>query len=48
MFETLTLEFPGELALLTLNRPDKRNAISTQMLSELSPPSTSSKKVTPE
>ncbi|MDP9148253.1 MAG: enoyl-CoA hydratase-related protein [Acidobacteriota bacterium] len=35
MFETLLLEFPGELAILTLNRPDKRNAISTQMLSEL-------------
>src|SRR3984893_5185758 len=35
MFETLKLEFPGELAVLTLNRPEKRNAISTQMLSEL-------------
>src|ERR1700674_453084 len=35
MFETLKLEFPGELALLTLNRPEKRNAISPQMLSEL-------------
>lgn len=35
MFETLQLEFPGELAILTLNRPEKRNAISTQMLSEL-------------
>ncbi len=35
MFETLQLEFPGELALLTLNRPDKRNAISTKMLAEL-------------
>src|SRR6202521_2053772 len=35
MFETLKLDFPGELALLTLNRPEKRNAISPQMLSEL-------------
>lgn len=35
MFETLKLEFPGELAILTLNRPEKRNAISPQMLSEL-------------
>jgi methylglutaconyl-CoA hydratase len=35
MFETLQLEFPGELVVLTLNRPEKRNAISTQMLSEL-------------
>src|ERR1700692_4186350 len=35
MFETLKLAFPGELAILTLNRPEKRNAISPQMLSEL-------------
>jgi methylglutaconyl-CoA hydratase len=35
MFETLKLEFPSELAILTLNRPEKRNAISPQMLSEL-------------
>lgn len=35
MFETLQLEFPGELAILTLNRPEKRNAISPQMLAEL-------------
>src|SRR6202162_3085625 len=35
MFETLQLEFPGEIAILTLNRPEKRNAISPQMLSEL-------------
>src|SRR6202047_579709 len=35
MLETLKLEFPGELAILTLNRPEKRNAISPQMLSEL-------------
>src|SRR6202048_2387701 len=35
MLETLKLEFPGELAILTVNRPEKRNAISPQMLSEL-------------
>jgi methylglutaconyl-CoA hydratase len=35
MFETLQLEIPGELAILTLNRPEKRNAISPQMLAEL-------------
>lgn len=35
MFETLTLEFTGQLATLTLNRPDKRNSVSSRMLSEL-------------
>jgi methylglutaconyl-CoA hydratase len=35
MYETLILEFSGELAKLTLNRPDKRNAISSKMLSEM-------------
>src|ERR1700722_7281099 len=35
MFETLKLDFPGELAILTLNRPEKRNAISPKILSEL-------------
>ena len=32
MFETLQLEFTGKLAIITLNRPDKRNAISPQMI----------------
>jgi enoyl-CoA hydratase/carnithine racemase len=31
-FQTLKLEFEGELGLLTLNRPEKRNAISTEMI----------------
>jgi len=35
MYETLTLELSGQLATLTLNRPDKRNAISSRMISEL-------------
>jgi methylglutaconyl-CoA hydratase len=35
MYETLILEFSGELAKLTLNRPDKRNAISSKMISEM-------------
>jgi methylglutaconyl-CoA hydratase len=35
MMETLELEFTGELATITLNREDKRNAISPLMLSEL-------------
>src|ERR1700736_6566662 len=35
MFSTLLLEFNGEIAKITLNRPDKRNAINTQMISEL-------------
>jgi methylglutaconyl-CoA hydratase len=35
MFETLILEFSGEIAKLTLNRPEKLNAISSKMLSEM-------------
>src|SRR5271168_1630283 len=35
MYETLTLEFSGQLATLTLNRPDKRNAINSKMVSEI-------------
>src|ERR1700682_6631250 len=35
MYETLLLHISGKLATLTLNRPDKRNAISAAMISEL-------------
>src|SRR5882762_2585752 len=35
MYSTLILEFSGEIAKVTLDRPDKRNAISTQMIAEL-------------
>ena len=34
-FETLLLENTGHLATLTLNRPEKRNAITTQMIARL-------------
>lgn len=35
MFGTLTLEFSGQLATLTFNRPEKRNAISERMVSDI-------------
>src|ERR1700692_2524868 len=35
MYSTLILEFSGEIAKITLNRPEKRNAINTQMIAEL-------------
>jgi methylglutaconyl-CoA hydratase len=34
-YSTLTLDFDGALAVLTLNRPDKRNAISYELIGEL-------------
>src|ERR1700730_1489255 len=35
MHSTLILEFSGEIAKVTLNRPEKRNAITPQMIAEL-------------
>src|SRR3981189_2839244 len=35
MFSTLLLDISGNLATITLNRPDKRNAISTPIIAEL-------------
>ena len=34
-FETLTLDTNGYLSTITFNRPEKRNAITTQMIAEL-------------
>jgi methylglutaconyl-CoA hydratase len=34
-YATLTLDYDGPLALITLNRPDKRNAISYELIGEL-------------
>lgn len=34
-YQTLTLEALGEIATITLNRPEKRNAITAQMIDEL-------------
>ena len=34
-YSTLTLDYDGPLAVLTLNRPDKRNAISYEVIDEL-------------
>ena len=34
-FETLQFETAGQLSTITLNRPEKRNAISIQMIAEL-------------
>ena len=34
-FNTLTLTYEDRVALITLNRPDKRNAVSFELVSEL-------------
>ena len=34
-YETLRLEWDEALALITFNRPEKRNAISTRMIEEI-------------
>jgi methylglutaconyl-CoA hydratase len=34
-FRTIHLEFSGEVAMITLNRPEKRNAITAEMIAEL-------------
>jgi enoyl-CoA hydratase len=35
MYETLSVEFESRLAIVTLNRPKQRNAMSTQLLAEM-------------
>src|SRR5579864_5446484 len=35
MFSTLLLEFNDQIAKITLNRPEKRNAINAQMIADL-------------
>ncbi len=35
VYSTLLLEFAGDVATIILNRPEKRNAVSTQMISDL-------------
>lgn len=34
-YETLKLDYEGDLAVITLNRPEKRNAISPQVIADL-------------
>jgi len=34
-YHTIHLEFTGEIAMITLSRPEKRNAITAEMISEL-------------
>src|ERR1700743_3276121 len=34
-YSTLTVAYEGPIALVTLNRPDKRNAISYELIDEL-------------
>jgi methylglutaconyl-CoA hydratase len=34
-YQTIQLEFSGEVATITLNRPEKRNAITAEMIAEL-------------
>src|SRR5438067_11244757 len=35
MYSTLILDIAGQIAAITLNRPDKRNAMSAAMIAEL-------------
>ena len=34
-YSTLKLQTPGDIATITLSRPEKRNAISTEMIDDL-------------